>query len=162
MPPADGSGPGGGKFRHPCTYTCAPSHATHAGTYGSAYPFTTLGGSGGSASVIDSGCKSCFCWLPCNRIVPTPGGGGGGVIVIKSDGAIDVDGWGRILVKGNQFFSTGGAGSGGAILLRSLERVTVQGTIDANGGGLQVVSGGPVSFASTRTARSPRSRIRGP
>jgi len=101
-----GSGPFG--------FLLPPQGGRHAGTYGSALPFSLAGGSPGGDLVNYS---DTSCTLFARR---DTGGEGGGTLVLLAGGRIEVDG--TVTADG---YGGAAGGSGGSILLRGAAGVSV-------------------------------------
>lgn len=101
-----------------------PGGGLHAGTYGSAVPFSLEGGSPGGGILSYAGAN---CTPPISVI---GGGEGGGTLVLLAGGRIEIDG--SVTADG---YGGAAGGSGGSILLRGNAGVTVlpTGTIAARG-----------------------------
>ena len=94
-------------------YSMLPGPGVHHGAYGSAIPFSLLGGSPSgslltylSSNPVASVCCDVFLGI-------APGGGGGGTLAVIAGGLIDIDG--VVDVRGG---AGPGNGSAGSLLLR--------------------------------------------
>ncbi len=126
VPPAIGPSVKGGSAAHA---TAPASYGKpHKPVYGSLFPLSFTGGSGGSSSSRQA-YPHPRSWTHGN------GGGGGGAVAILADGKISISG--SVLSQGSNSLAMGyvggGNGSGGTILLRSMTEVDLQGgTLDAS------------------------------
>lgn len=107
-----GEGPGGGFYDG----VFQSSANGEFSSYGNAWLYPTIGGSGGSSKIVENG-----------------GGGGGGALLIASNGDLSLNG--KITAKPVTYNGT--TGSGGAVLLRA-NRLMGEGDVDVATGRLRL------------------------
>jgi hypothetical protein len=132
----------------------------HHGNYGSAIPFSLLGGSPGG-SMVWRGSSYPQGFVCCDLYSGmTPGGGGGGTLAVIASGVIDIDG--IVDVRGSSSGSVGSAGSlllrgDGGMLLRPSGQVLADGPGAANGGEVRLDAWGALPVVQgTILAPNPR------
>jgi len=97
-----------------CSINVPAGPGVHHGVYGSALPFSLLGGSPGGSLTLYSSSTPLSCCNVFNGVVP--GRGGGGTLVVHAGGTIDISG--AVDVRGGVDGLGSAHGSAGSLLLR--------------------------------------------